>query len=53
MLNLKYYDLYNKLETKDGEKDVYKLTKLRERKTRDFNNIKCIKNEDSRVLEQE
>ena len=48
-----YDDLYDKLGTKDGEKDVYKLAKLRERKTRDFNHIKCIKNEDSRVLVKE
>ena len=38
-----YDDLYDKL----GTKDVYKLAKLRERKTRDFNHIKCTKNEDS------
>ena len=47
-----YVDLYDKLGTKDGEKDVYKLAKLRERKTRDFTHIKCIKNEDLRVLVQ-
>ena len=35
-----YDDLYDKLGTNDGEKDVYKLAKLRERKTRDFNHIK-------------
>ena len=34
MLNLKY--IYDKLGTKDGEKDVYKLAKLRERNTRDL-----------------
>ena len=45
-----YDDHYDKLGTKDGKKDVYKLAKLRERKTRDFNHIKCINNEDSRVL---
>ena len=48
-----YDDLYDKLGTKDGENDIYKLVMLRERKTRDFNYIKCIKNEDSRVLVQE
>ena len=47
-----YDDLYDKLGTKDGEKDVYKLAKLRESKTRDFNHIKCIKNEDSREVEK-
>ena len=48
-----YDDLYDKLGTKDRENDVYTLAKLRVRKTRDFNHIKCIKNEDSRVLVQE
>ena len=32
---------------------MYKLAKLREMKTRDFNHIKCNKNEDSRVLVQD
>jgi hypothetical protein len=31
-----YTELYRKLYTKEGENDVYKMTKLRERKTRDF-----------------
>ena len=48
---LKAYDnFYNKLDMKDGEKDIYKLAKLRERKTKDFNYIKCVKSEDERVL---
>ena len=34
-----YVELYDKLETKDGENDVYKLAKLRERKIKDFNHI--------------
>jgi len=28
--------LYQKLETKDGERDVLKLARVRERKTRDL-----------------
>ena len=48
---LKAYDnLYNKLDTKEGKNDIYKLAKLRERKTKDFNYIKCVKGEDERVL---
>jgi hypothetical protein len=31
-----YTELYRKLDTKEGENDVYKMAKLRERKTRDF-----------------
>jgi hypothetical protein len=41
---------YRKLDMKDGENDVYKMTKLRERKTRDFNQVKCIKDEADRLL---
>jgi hypothetical protein len=38
------------LDTKDDENVVYKMTKLRERKTRDFNQVKCIKDEADRIL---
>ena len=39
-----------KLDTKGGEKFIYKLATSRERKTRDINQVKCIKSNDSRVL---
>ena len=45
-----YDELYEKLGTKEGEMSVYKLTKIRERKTRDLNQVKCIKDEADRVL---
>ena len=45
-----YDDLYTRLDSKEGEKRVYKLAKIRERKTRDFNQVQCIKSEDSKVL---
>jgi hypothetical protein len=45
-----YAELYRKLDTKEDEHDVYKMTKLRERKTRDFNQIKFIKDEADRLL---
>jgi hypothetical protein len=45
-----YTELYWKLGMKDDENDVYKMTKLREKKTRDFNQVKCIKNETDRLL---
>jgi hypothetical protein len=45
-----YTELYRKLDTKEGENNVYKMTKLRERKTRDFNQVKCIKDEADRLL---
>ncbi|XP_077249225.1 uncharacterized protein LOC143888681 [Tasmannia lanceolata] len=48
-----YKDLHHRLGTKEGEKNVYKLTKMRERKSRNLNNIKCIKDEDQRLLVKE
>ena len=45
-----YDELYEKLGTKEGEMGVYKLAKIRERKTRDLNQVKCIKDEADRVL---
>ena len=45
-----YDELYEKLGTKEGEMGVYKLAKIRERKTRDLNQVKCIKDEVDRVL---
>ena len=38
-----YDDLYQRLGMKEGEKDIYRMAKIRERKTRDINQIKCIK----------
>ncbi|KAJ4774896.1 Craniofacial development protein 2 [Rhynchospora pubera] len=45
-----YEDLYQKLSTKEGEKDVYKIAKLQDRKTRDLNQVKSIKDETDRLL---
>jgi hypothetical protein len=45
-----YAELYQKLDTKEDENIVYKMVKLRERKTRDFNQVKCIKDEVDRFL---
>ncbi|KAJ1702349.1 hypothetical protein LUZ63_002128 [Rhynchospora breviuscula] len=45
-----YENLYQKLSTKEGEKDIYKIAKLRDRKTRDLNQVKCIKDETDRLL---
>jgi hypothetical protein len=45
-----YTELYRKLDMKESENDVYKITKLRERKTRDFHQVKCIKDDPDRFL---
>jgi hypothetical protein len=45
-----YAELYRKLDTNGGENDVYKMAKLRDWKTRDFNQVKCIKDEVDRFF---
>jgi hypothetical protein len=35
---------------KEGKNDIYKMVKVRDKKTRDFNLIKCIKDEFDRIL---
>ena len=45
-------DLYQRLSTKKGEKDIYRMAKVHN-KTRDFNQVKCIKNERKQLLVKE
>ena len=48
-----YEDLYQHLGTKEGEKDIYRMVRVRERKTRNFNQVKCIKDEREHLLVKE
>jgi hypothetical protein len=45
-----YDGLYQRLGTKKGEKDIYRMTKSRERKMRDIIQVKCIKDKTERLL---
>ena len=45
-----YEDLYQRFDTRGGEKDIYKIAKIRERKTKDINQVKCIKDGTGRLL---
>ena len=45
-----YDDLYQRLGKKEGEKDIYRMAMIRERKTQDINQIKCIKDGTDRLL---
>uniref|UniRef100_A0A8I6Y6K2 Reverse transcriptase domain-containing protein n=1 Tax=Hordeum vulgare subsp. vulgare TaxID=112509 RepID=A0A8I6Y6K2_HORVV len=45
-----YEDLYQCLNTKEGERDIYKMAKIRERKMRDVGEVKCIKDGDDQLL---
>ena len=48
--NNAYERLYQKLNAKGGENKVFKLAIARERRTRDLSSVRCIKDEDGRVL---
>ena len=41
---------YQKLDTKDGEKYIFKLDKVRSRQKKDLGTLKCIKYKGGRVL---
>ena len=41
--SMTYDRLYQKLKTKDGEKEVFKLARARGRRTRHLGIVKCIK----------
>jgi hypothetical protein len=45
-----YDGLYQRLGMKEGEKDIYRMAKSRERKTRDIIQVKCIKDATERLL---
>jgi hypothetical protein len=45
-----YDELYQRLGTKEGEKDIYRMAKSRERKTRDIIQVKYIKDATERLL---
>jgi len=51
--NIAYERSYQKLETKEGEKDAFKLARAREKRTRDLGCVRCIKGEDGKVLVEE
>ena len=34
-----YEDLYRRLSTNEGQKDIYRMARARDRKTRDFNQV--------------
>jgi hypothetical protein len=45
-----YDGLYQRLDTKEWENDIYRMTKSRERKMRDIIQVKCIKDETEQHL---
>ena len=48
--NNAYQRLYQRLNSKKGENEVFKLARVRERRTRDLSSVRCIEDEDGKVL---
>ena len=42
--------MYRKLDTKEGEQDIYRLAKTRAKKCKDIDTVKFIKGEDGQTL---
>jgi hypothetical protein len=45
--------LYRRLDTKEGGMDIYKMVKIQERKTRDVNQVKCMKDGADQLKDKE
>ena len=43
-------DMYDKLETREGEKRIFALAREKEKSTKNFTHIKQVKNKEGRVL---
>ncbi|KAK3513035.1 hypothetical protein QTP70_000200 [Hemibagrus guttatus] len=48
-----YDELYTRLDTREGEKDLYRLARQRDRDGRDVQQVRVIKDRDGRVLTSE
>ena len=48
--NNAYERLYQRFNAKGGENEIFKPARARERRTRDISSVRCIKDEDGRVL---
>ncbi|GJV15561.1 retrovirus-related pol polyprotein LINE-1 [Tanacetum coccineum] len=48
-----YEDLYKRFDSKEGENDIYKIAKARDRRKRDLGIVRLIKDEDGRSIVNE
>jgi len=51
--SLAYDRLYHRLATKEGENEVFKLARASDRRTGDLGVIRCIKDENGKVLSED
>ena len=49
----KYEELYERLGTREGEKEVYKIAKARGQRQKDVGHVRCMKDEQGKVLTSE
>jgi len=45
-----YEPLYKRLDSKEDEKEVFKLARARQRRTKDLSSVRCIKDKGGKVL---
>ena len=51
--SMSYDRLYQKLETREDENEFFKLARARERGTMDLDLVRCIKDENGKVLSED
>jgi len=51
--SMAYKRLYQKLETEKGKNEAFKLARARERRTMDLGVVRCIKDENGKVLSED
>ena len=44
-----YKEVYEKLDTKEVEKDIYRIARIKKRKTRNLCTVRCVKDEIRRL----
>ena len=48
-----YQELYDGMETAEGQKDIFRIAKQREKETRDIQHVKMIRDENGHILTKE
>ena len=48
--SIAFEEFYKELGTKSGEQKIYRIAKIKERKSRDLDQVRCVKDEGGNVL---